>query len=266
MERFGPALRRAADELDLPRRIRTELLLEMAGDLEAVYEHHRARGLSEGEAARRAESTVLGSSELIRRLGRLHEGRLHGWALDVGARLYGGLDLGLLAIGVLPILALGGAASIWALAEHASPFTWSVLLVGSLMAGRVGAEAMRLLRGRPVRRDRLPSLLVLAAMVSAIGLLAPISGLYGAARELTGDAPAQVVLALVAARDGATLLAGLLLGIGGLTGWFVLLERETRRGERELAALLAEGKADVEPAGALRNTDSVIPLVRRRNG
>lgn len=265
MERLRPALRRVADELDLPRRIRTSLLLEMAGDLEAVYEHHLAQGLSEAEAARRAESTVLGSSEVIRRLGGLHEDRLRGWAYGVATRLSSGIDLVLLAIGVLPILALGGAASIWALAEHASSYTWSILLVGLVMAVRIAGEAIRLLRGRPLRRDRLPSVLVLAAMVAAIGLLAPIAGFHGAATGPTGDGPTRAVLATIAVRDGATLLAGLLLGIGGLLGWFVLLERETRRGELELAALMAEDGAEPRPLSPLEDADCVIPLVRRRN-
>ena len=264
MERFGPALRRVAEELDLPRPIRTELLLEMAADLEAVYEHHRAAGVPESEAARQAESTVLGSSEVIRRLGRLHEEGWRGWARDVGARLSGGLDLVLLAVGVLPILALGGAVSIWALAVGASPFTWSVLLVGSLMAVRMAREGMHLLRDRPVRRDRLPSLLVLSAMVSAIGLLAPIAGLQGAASGFTAGAPVYAALGTIAVRDGATLLAGLLLGIGGLLSWFVLLERETRRGERELDALLAEDGTGTARPGAVGDTNRVIPLMRRR--
>lgn len=61
MERFAPALRRVARELDLPRAVRSPLLLEMASDLDPVFEHHRSRGVGEAEAARRAEETVLGS-------------------------------------------------------------------------------------------------------------------------------------------------------------------------------------------------------------
>lgn len=50
MDRFAAALRRVAGELDLPRAARDPLLLEMAADLEAVFEHHMARGLGTEEA------------------------------------------------------------------------------------------------------------------------------------------------------------------------------------------------------------------------
>lgn len=72
MHRFAPALRRVARELDLPRGARATVLRELAGDLDAVYAHHRERGLGEAEAQRRAEETVLGTTQVIRRLARLH--------------------------------------------------------------------------------------------------------------------------------------------------------------------------------------------------
>lgn len=266
MERFGPALRRAAGELDLPRRIRAELLLEMAADLEAVYEHHRARGLTEDEAARHAEATVLGSTEVIRRLGRLHASPWRGWAEGVGARLSRGLGLVLLAVGVLPILATGAGVSIWALAAGPSAVAWSILLVGSLMTALAATEGLRLIRDRPLRRSRLPSLLVLAAMAPALGLLAPVLGLHRAINGLTGAAPGQSILLATVVRDGATLLAGLLIGIGGLLAWFVLLERDARRAAREVDTLLEDDAPPSEPPGTEGATNTILPLVRRRHG
>lgn len=267
MSRFAPALRRAAAEFDLPRRIRTELLLEMAADLEAVYEHHRARGLPEDEAARLAEMSVMGSSEVVRRLGRLHASRWPGWAEDVGTRLSAGLDLALLAVGVLPVVALAGGVSIWALASDPSVLAWPILLVASLMTGLVATEAVRLLRDRPPRRPRLPSLLVLSAVAPALGFLAPVLGLERAASSFNGPIPDQAALAVMVVRDGATLLAGLLLGIGGLLAWLVLLVYEARRASREVEALLTvDGDPAAPPRSAAGEADTVIPLVRRRHG
>lgn len=280
MERFAPALRRVARELDLPRRTRSTLLLEMAADLEAVFEHHRSRGLSEAEAARRAEETVLASSEVIRRLGLLHESSWRGWAEDVGARLAGGLDLLLLVTGVLPVVALAGGVSVWALAADPAPAVWAILLIGVLMTAVVATETVGLLRGRPFRRHGLPTLLVLTALAPALGLLALVLGVHRAARDLpsasasaAAAAPAvasapgvQAELAAVMVRDGAALLVGLLLGIGGLLAWFALLHREAQRADREVDALLGGDGHAAAASPPHDRTTVTFPLVRRRHG
>lgn len=260
MERFAPGLRRVARELDLPRRARSTLLLEMAADLEAVFEHHRTRGLSEAEAARRAEETVLGSSEVIRRLGHLHASPWRSWSEEVGARLTGGLDLILLATGVLPVVALAGGVSVWAMAAGPAPAVWAILGLGVLMAAIVATEAVRLLRGRLPRRRGLPTLLVLAALAPALGLLALVVGLHRAAGG------GQVELAAVVVRDGAALLVGLLLGIGGLLAWFALLHREAQRAAREVDTLLEGDGRDASTSPPHDRDPITLPLVRRRHG
>ncbi len=266
MERFGPALRRVAAELDLPGRARTELLLELAADLEAIYEHHRARGLPEDEAARRAEAAVLCSSEVIRRLGRLHVSPWRGWAEEMSARLSGGLDLVVFSVGVLPVVAAGLGISVWVLAERPTPLAWSVLSVGALLLAATAGEVVRLLRNRASGRTYLPTLLVLAAMAPALGLLAPVLGLRRVGTGLGGHAPEQVSLVAMVAQEGAILLAGLLLGIVGLLVWFVLIEVKARRASREVDALLAGGVRGADLPGGSGEAGSVIRLVRRRHG
>lgn len=265
MQRFGPALRRVAAELDLPRRARTALLLELAADLEDVYEHYRAAGLSEAEAARRAERMVLASPEVIRRLGRLHVNPWHGWAEEVSATLRGRLDVLLLALGVLPVLAVAIGVSVWVLAEHPSPLTTSMLLVGAVLASVSAKGAAPLLRGRSPERAALPEILVVAAIALALGLFAPVAGVWRAAAALRDGAPEQVLFFTVVARDGAILLAGLLLGVVGLLVWFVLLGVHARRADREVAALLSEDAGNVAAAAMVGSSDSVLPLVRRRH-
>lgn len=272
MERFAPALRRVARDLDVPRRARTALLLEMAADLEAVFEHHRSRGLSEADAVQRAEETILGSTEVIRRLGRLYASPWRGWSEELAARLTGGVDVVLLVAGVLPVVALAGAVSAWALAGAGSPLVWAVVVIGLLMSVVVGVEVARMLRGRPARAGALPVLLVLAALASGVGVLAVALGLQATALEISSagaaffDSTAPVTLANRVARDGGALLMGLLLGITGVLAWFILLSREARRADREVEALLADGPP---PDPALRRggePNAILPLTRRRYG
>src|SRR5690606_35990989 len=81
--RFLPALRRISDELTLPEPAKSRVVLEMAADLVSLYEHHRARGRGEEEAAQLAEETILASPEALRHLVLLHttgHARWLGWA------------------------------------------------------------------------------------------------------------------------------------------------------------------------------------------
>lgn len=266
MERFRPALRRLAAELDLPRRARSELLLEIAADLHAVYEHHRARGLSEDEAARRAEAMVLASSEVIRRLGRLHSRPWRGGVEVLGVRVRGGLDLTLLLAGVVPAFAMAVGASVWSLAAHPSPPAWAVLAVGALMATIAVKEASRLLDRRPPLRSSLPSLLVLSAMAPALGLLASILGVQRMVIGLGGRGMGAADLLVAAAPDLATLLAGLLVGIVGLLLWFLLLELGARRAADEVDALLGEDVPGPVLSDAVGTSGTVIPIATRRQG
>jgi hypothetical protein len=266
MERFRPALRRVAAELDLPRGARTELLLELAADLQAVYEHYRARGLREDEAAVRAEATVLGSTEVIRRLGRLHLSPWRGWAEEMSGTLRGVHAVVLVSVGVLPVVATAVGVSVWVLAHRASPFAWSILVVCALVTAVAAKDALRILRDRPGHRGYAQRLLLLAAMAPALGLLAPIFGLQRAVAAFDDRAPEEALLLESLAPELATLLAGLFVGIAGLLVWFVLIELEARRSAREVDALFAH---DVPPAvvpGATDAGGSVIPLVRRRQG
>lgn len=248
MSRFAPALRRAARELDLPRTIRSAILSELAADLEAVFAHHRAHGLSDEEAARRAEEQILGSAEVIRRLGRLHEGSWRRWPEEIGARLSGGVDLMLLALGVLPVLLVAAGVAFDAITSGpASPLVWPLCVIGTLLAGAIPAELIRLLRGAPARPHRLRLLLSLSTLAPAMGLLALVHGAYDIATTLgaaTSTGETQILIAAIAIRDGAALLTALLLAIAGGLSWFALLNRSAEQVAREVDRILEGPPAD----------------------
>lgn len=268
MSRFAPALRRAARELDLPRTVRSAILAELAADLEAVFEHHRAQGLGMEEASRRAVEQVLGSAEMIGRLSRLHRGSWREWSEGIGARLAGGVDLILLAFGVVPVLVMAGVVALDAFATGpASPLVWPLSAIGTLLAAVVPTELIRLLRGNAARPHRLRLFFGLAAIAPALGLLALVHGAYDVATTL-GTTPATTVIAglpssdlagegtavghtqrlvaLIVLRDGAALLIALLLAIAGGLSWFVLLNRSAEQVAREVDRIL-EGRPEAGP-------------------
>lgn len=266
MNRFAPALRRTARELDLPRRRRAAILLEMAGDLEAVYEYHRERGLDEEEAVRRAEETVLASSEVLRRLGRLHSRSWREWSEGTGDRLTGGTDLLVLVFAVAPMVVLAGAVAVpLLLGEPRSLLAWAVLGTGIGILALTAVKAADLLRGTagPALRRGLPTLLLLSVVAPVFGLLAVAMGLHGMALALSAGAlleTAQLALAERLARDGGVLVVGLLVGIAGALAWFILMNRAFLLDIRELNTLLE----DLPPPDLTARRRTIIPLVRRR--
>ncbi len=244
MERFAPALRRLSGELDLPRRERAAVLTELAADLEATYEHHLRSGASQEEAARKAEALVLGTPEVIRCLGRIHRAPWRGWSEDLGASLSGGLDLALLIGAVLPMGIAAAAVAVMTLVRAAGPAAWLLAGLGALIAVLIVKESVRLARGMPARPGSLSTLLGLAALSPAVGLLALVVGASEAALDLSaaaGDGPAVLVATMdTLAVAGSTFLFGLLLGMTGSLSWFILLSRSSARVMGEVEAMLAD--------------------------
>lgn len=263
MSRFAPELREVARELDLPPNVKAAVLLEMAADLEAAFDHHRDLGVAEKEAERHAREAVLGSSEVVRRLVRLHRRSWVGWSQRIGQRLSGGADLWLLALAVAPMYVLASIVTVRTLAFPGSALAWP-LLAGALVVGSlIALEAGRILGGGRGAGRQLPLLLTLSAVVPALGLLAAALEIHSAAGAFSGgvsDAVAQVALVERMSRAGALLLVGLMVGLAGALSWFVLLNRDSVRVQREVDAILREPG----PARSEIRTEGVIPLTRRR--
>jgi hypothetical protein len=265
MSRFAPALREMARQLDVPASARAGLLLEMASDLDAVFEHHVGAGATEAEAQRRAEAAVLGSEEVVSRLGRLHRSEWRGWPEAIGGRLLRGSDLVLLGLGVVPVLLLSGSAAARALALGADPLVWPLLALGGAIVVLIPMEVGRVLGGGRGGTGALPVLVGLGALAGAIGVAGATSAGWRATRVLAAADPAPGVAQLLlaeAARGGALLVLGLLLGMAATLAAFILMNRAAARAASEVAALLGADALSTLPAGAARR--DILPLVRRR--
>ena len=72
MSRFNLFLHRTGERLALPKATRSLILVEIASDLEELFDHYVQEGLSEDEAAARAEEKVDMSDEALAELVRIH--------------------------------------------------------------------------------------------------------------------------------------------------------------------------------------------------
>jgi hypothetical protein len=86
MARFEAALRRAEAALAVPAPARARILVEMAGDLDALFEAYRARGLTDAEAAARAASALGVGGDAAHELTRLHEPAYVRWTARLSDR------------------------------------------------------------------------------------------------------------------------------------------------------------------------------------
>jgi hypothetical protein len=262
MHRFAPALRRVARQLDVPPSVRAGILLEMAGELEAVYHHHRNGGASDAEAARRAEEMVLGSPEVVRRLSDIHRRSWRAWSEGIGSRLFRGADLALLLAAVAPVVLVSTVVAARSAALHSGPLAVPLLVLALTITAVIALEAGRNLGGGRGGVAGLPSLLVLAALAPAFGLLAGTWTALSVSRTLAAK-PVDMVgteILLRVEAGSALLLVGLLLGMAAALTWFVLLNHAGARAAREVDAMLGTAGPIAEPDGI------VIPLVRRRRG
>jgi hypothetical protein len=209
------------------------VLLELVSDLESLMVHHRSRGLSEEEAARRAEETLLVSPEALRELIGVHTTGYERWVASAAGRFRWGLDALLFLAGVLPmLLAAGFAVGAVGGPIGTSRFLWPLLACGLAILGLAVTKAWQLF----VRRERstmrlhrgLRYLPYLAAAVAVVGLLAMLIGVQGLTAGYAGGLqqapPLQQALERVA-RDASLLALSLLLAIGAGIVWFVLVNR-----------------------------------------
>ena len=256
MHRFAPALRRAARELDLPASARTRILQEMAADLDAVYAHHRARGVEEAEAQQRAEESVLGNADVVRRLARLHRHSWRVWSESMANRLSGGVDLLMLLLGVGPVLAAAAVLSVRTAAGSGGTLAWVTSAVSIVIVVALCVSIMRAARHRDVSSALLESLAVAGTAAFALGVLAVAFGLHATSAALASGPltpPDAAALSARVMQYGTLAAVGLLLAIAALFAWFLLLGRQAERLALEVDALL--GGADLpEPR------PTVIPL------
>jgi hypothetical protein len=216
-------------------------VLEIAGDLEELYLHHRADGLSDAEARRRVEETMDFSSQVLAEIVKVHASPYQRLLDQLSSRTrerwerVALLILGLCVCGM--VAALAGAGPVF---QQARPYSWPVLacFAGAVFTA-VRQAHMLFFSGRcdaRTARKHLGLLLTLGAAQPAFGLaggwlsLIPLSWVMLDAGVFPGRAALDWMLGasalMVISFAGAILTA---------IGWLILAGR---------AALIEEAAAD----------------------
>ena len=108
MSRFNQFLHHTGERLTLPKATRSLILVEIASDLEDLFQHYIRQGSSEEEAAARAEEKVNMSDEALAELVRIHSER-RGWSDRISRRaqtLWERIALSLIVLFILFLLCI----------------------------------------------------------------------------------------------------------------------------------------------------------------
>jgi hypothetical protein len=216
MRDFAAALRRIDSRLHLPQPARSRVILELAGDLEELYEHYRGKGLSEDAAGEAALSDLDASDDVLTALAEVHaSGARRG--MD---RLVRQADAPWARALLLVVLAGGMVAAARAaltpmFVEDAGVFLWPVALC--LLAG-LATGAMLLLRLQrfdaddpsPARAllDRLALLIVAQVIIAGVGAWLELYWAAGRMVDARGELTVHLFGWLV--RSSALVSAGIL--------------------------------------------------------
>lgn len=252
-QRLGAVLRRVEATLEVPQPARSRILLELAADLEELYAAYRARGLSEEEAALRAEQLLGPSPEAVRDLIGLHEPLYRRLLGRYSRRVRHRWERALLTLLTLAVAGVAGAALVQAgFLSDPAPLLWPVLTCAGFALAIVLAGAFRLFiaRDAPGRPEAvLIGLPALATGVLLLSLLGSTAEGYALARDVAAAGGWSIELFLPRVRRAAELLAlGLTSVLLILLAWFHLRQRllAVERAEAEVRRAAARAGTYLE--------------------
>jgi len=246
VSRFATTLSQTSRRLNLPQHIKTRVVLELAADLEDLFEHYSAQGLSEEDATARAlEATAL-SDEAIARLVEVHTSPTGRLVERLAERTRTPWErLMLLLIALFVVIGIGREMLTASFFPGASPFLWPVAAVST--AGVVLVlwkfYGLFFVTDHDPRRLRsgLPSVLGLAALSSLLALFGVLVEMHQAALSVEKTARSLAEQSLLCiARIAPLIVFSLTFAVFLAVAWFALSSRVGRM-EQTRASMLLDG-------------------------
>jgi uncharacterized membrane protein len=245
VNRFSAILRRTAARLDLPQPTRSQVLLEMAADLEDLFDAYRQRGFSEDEAERRVTERFDASDDALSELARLHRSAFRRFMDRFSAQaqtLWERVMLGVILLFVAVMTGRSLASTTFF--GNASVFVWPAIVVGVAAVGIFLGKTYQLYikkdhRIRGLRRW-LPTLLMLTCAALFNGVFGYFLTLQLTMTRIAGEYEKfGIYFERWLVGGTATMILSLLVAILAALFWFVLMNK-VRRIELAEAALMLE--------------------------
>ncbi len=227
MSRFNVFLHRTGERLALPRTTRSLILVEIASDLEDLFQHYLQEGLSEDEAAAKAEEKVDMSDEALAELVRIHS-EARGWTDRIVRRVqpfWERIALALIVLFFITSAALEPDARTF---THLTGFIWPILAIFATLVIFLVVQMVRFSAHEKPRRlhDSLATPLFLGAASLVVGFAGTGIVLYRTLmRMATTPERAAPLFASAVLGSTSTLAIALLVSLAAGVVWFVLAGR-----------------------------------------
>lgn len=249
MSRFVLPIRAMSDRLDLPQPIKSRALLEMAADMEDLYEHYREQGLGQELAEEKVSDQFSFSDEALHRLIAVHASPYRRLldGLSERTRALWERAMFLILTAFVAVLTLEVMMTNEPFSD-ASPFIWLVAALGAagLVIAILRAYALYVKKDHDVRRLRrgLDALIGIGVFSVVIGHYTVLVEMYRIAREVVKDVDqAFVGLSILVLRTAPVMNLSLLVAIGAAVLWFVFSRTASRIEAAEASVLVGEGGA-----------------------
>jgi len=241
MSRFNIFLHETGERLALPKATRSLILIEIASDLEDLFNHYVQQGMSEEDAAARAEEKVDMSEEALAELVRIHSDA-RGWTERIARRVQPFWERFAMAVIVLFFLIFATLGTDTRPLTHLTGFIWPILVILLYLLVFFIIQMVRLSDNQSPRRfrDSLATPLFLGAASAVVGIAGTGIELYRTLMRMAADPErAATLFAQAILGSTATLSIALLVTLMAGVAWFVLAGRVSRL-EDDIALNLLE--------------------------
>jgi NADH:ubiquinone oxidoreductase subunit 6 (subunit J) len=230
MSRFNAFLHRTGERLALPKATRSLILVEIASDLEDLFQHYLNQGLSEEEAAARAEEKVDMSDEALIELVRIHS-EARGWTDRIVRRAQPFWERTAMALIVLFFVAAASIGTDAGPLKHVTGFVWPILAILVWLVAYFVVQMTRFSDHPSPRRlrDSLATPLFLGAASLVVGFIGVGVEMYRTLMRMAADPEnATPMLARTIFESIDTLGFALIVTLCSGVAWFVLAGRVAR--------------------------------------
>lgn len=230
MSRFNVFLHRTGERLALPKATRSLILVEIASDLEELFNYYVQQGLSEEEAAARAEEKVDMSDEALAELVRIHSDA-RSWTDRMARRtqpFWEQIAMALIVLFFFAASALDHGVRPFA---HVTCFIWPISGIVIALVVFFIVQMARLSDHSSLRhlRHSLATPLFLGAASLVVGVAGFGIEMYRALMHMAGDPEhAASLFAKAVLGTTATLAMALVATLAAGVVWFVLAGKVAR--------------------------------------
>ena len=230
MSRFDVFLHETGERLGLPKATRSLILVEIASDLEDLFNHYVQQGMSEEEAVTRAEEKVDMSDEALTELVRIHSDA-RGWTDRIARRSQPFWERLAMALIVLFFIAASTLEHDVRPLAHLTGFIWPIFAILLALVVYFTVQMARFSNHPSPRRlhDSLATPLFLGAASLVVGFAGTGIELYRTLMRMAADPKhAAPLFARAVLGTTATLAIALLVTLAAGVVWFVLAGRVAR--------------------------------------